>query len=108
MQVWAFAMQVWAFAMQVRTCAMQVWLLALPGAPSRRELAEQYAARTGRDLSHILFYYCFGLWKNAVVVQQIYYRYKQGLTKDARFAMLGAMAQMLTEHAARSLDAQQI
>lgn len=79
-----------------------------PGTPTRRELAEMYAARTGRDVSHILFYYCFGLWKSAVVVQQIYYRFKQGLTKDPRFAMLGAMANMLGEHAVRCLDANQI
>lgn len=79
-----------------------------PGCPTRRELAEMYAARTGRDVSRILFYYCFGLWKNAVVVQQIYYRFKQGLTKDPRFAMLGAMANMLSEHAVRCLDADRI
>ena len=79
-----------------------------PGCPSRFELAEGYAARTGRDVSQILFYYCFGLWKNAVVVQQIYYRFKQGLTKDPRFAMLGAMAQLLGEHAARCIDADRI
>jgi aminoglycoside phosphotransferase (APT) family kinase protein len=78
------------------------------GSPTRRELADMYAARTGRDVSNILFYYCFGLWKNAVVVQQIYYRYKQGLTQDPRFAMLGAMAAKLTEHASSCLDTNRI
>jgi aminoglycoside phosphotransferase (APT) family kinase protein len=60
----------------------------LPGMYSRKELADRYAEKTGRDLSSILFYYVFGLFKTAVVLQQIYYRYKQGLTKDERFAGL--------------------
>jgi aminoglycoside phosphotransferase (APT) family kinase protein len=75
-----------------------------PGCLTRRELAQRYAERTGRDLLHLIFYYCFGLFKTAVVVQQIYYRYKQGLTQDPRFAMLGAMATVLAEQAERRLD----
>jgi aminoglycoside phosphotransferase (APT) family kinase protein len=59
-----------------------------PGTFTRRELAEAYAARSGRDLGDIVFYYCFGLWKTAVVLQQIYYRYAKGLTKDERFASM--------------------
>jgi len=68
----------------------------LPGSLDRRGLAERYAATTGRDLTQLRFYYCFGLFKTAVVVQQIYYRYQQGLTHDERFAAMrdrvGAMA----------------
>ena len=60
----------------------------LPGNLTRREFANRYAAKSGRDLSNILYYYVFGLFKNAVVIQQIYYRWKQGLTQDARFAGL--------------------
>lgn len=76
---------------------------ALPGCPTRRELASRYAERTGRDLTHLVFYYCFGLFKTAVVVQQIYSRYKHGLTRDPRFATLGAMAGLLGRQAAQSL-----
>jgi aminoglycoside phosphotransferase (APT) family kinase protein len=61
---------------------------AVPGSLTRRQLAERYAERSGRDLTNILFYYCFGLFKTAVVLQQIYYRYKKGLTQDERFAPL--------------------
>jgi aminoglycoside phosphotransferase (APT) family kinase protein len=60
----------------------------LPGAMTRRELAERYAEKTGRDVSNLLFYYCFSLFKTAVVAQQIYYRYAHGLTKDERFAIM--------------------
>jgi len=59
-----------------------------PGSMTRRALAEAYAAKTGVDIQNILFYYVFGLMKLAVIAQQIYYRYKQGLTKDERFAPL--------------------
>jgi aminoglycoside phosphotransferase (APT) family kinase protein len=58
----------------------------LPGMLTRQELADRYAAATGRDISNIVFYFTFGLFKTAVVLQQIYYRYHQGLTKDPRFA----------------------
>jgi aminoglycoside phosphotransferase (APT) family kinase protein len=60
----------------------------LPGSMTRRELSELYAERTGWDLSDMVFYYCFGLFKTAVVLQQIYYRYAKGLTKDPRFATM--------------------
>jgi aminoglycoside phosphotransferase (APT) family kinase protein len=64
----------------------------LPGNLSRGEVVERYAARSGRDVSRILFYYVYGLFKIAIIAQQIYYRYQQGLTRDERFAaMIGAV-----------------
>ena len=61
---------------------------AVPGSLTRRELVARYADRTGRDVSGILFYYCFGVYKIAVIIQQIYARYVRGHTRDARFARL--------------------
>ena len=58
----------------------------LPGGLRRAEVVERYAARSGRDVSGILFHYVFGLFKIAVIAQQIHFRYRQGLTKDERFA----------------------
>ena len=60
----------------------------LDGCLTRQEVIEQYAVLTGRDLSDIHFYYIFGLYKNAVIMQQIYARWKAGLTKDPRFGGL--------------------
>jgi aminoglycoside phosphotransferase (APT) family kinase protein len=60
----------------------------LPGCFTRAELAEYYAKKSGRDSSNIIFYYCFGLFKTAVVAQQIYYRFAKGLTQDPRFAIM--------------------
>lgn len=76
----------------------------LPGMATRSELAERYASITGRDLSDIVFYYSFGLFKTAVVLQQIYYRYHQGLTKDPRFAALNLGVRLLAEKAAEHIE----
>lgn len=83
---------------------VQCFLTTEPGAMSRMELAEAYAARTGRDISNILFYYVLALLKLAVIVQQIYYRYKQGLTKDERFAALIVMVHMLGRKAVAAIE----
>jgi aminoglycoside phosphotransferase (APT) family kinase protein len=77
---------------------------ALPGSLTRRELAERYADKTGRAAPDLLFYYCFALFKTAVVVQQIYYRYRQGLTRDQRFGALIAGVRVLSQAAVRSTE----
>jgi aminoglycoside phosphotransferase (APT) family kinase protein len=56
-----------------------------PGWISRQEVIAFYAESTGRDLSGIAFYEAFALFKTAVVLQQIYYRYVKGQTRDERF-----------------------
>jgi aminoglycoside phosphotransferase (APT) family kinase protein len=73
-----------------------------PGSPTRGELVERYARRTGRDVSRIAFYLVFGRFKLAVIVQQIYLRFHTGLTKDARFASMPELFESLFEAAWRS------
>jgi aminoglycoside phosphotransferase (APT) family kinase protein len=68
---------------------------SVPGSLTRAQMVERYQQKTGRDVSQIVFYYVFVLFKVAVIIQQIYYRYHHGLTKDARFASLGEVAKML-------------
>jgi hypothetical protein len=41
------------------------------------------------------------VFKIAVVIQQIYFRYAQGQTTDARFASFGARVEFLAQHAAQ-------
>ena len=60
-------------------------LTTLPGTLSRRQLAERYGETSGRDISDLAYYYAYGLFKTAVICQQIYYRYHHGLTRDERF-----------------------
>lgn len=71
-----------------------------PGYFTKQEIVERYAARSRRDLSGIRFYEIFAVFKIAVVIQQIYYRYVQGQTTDARFASFGARVEFLAQHAA--------
>ncbi len=59
-----------------------------PGNPGRMELVADYENKSGRKISHLVFYYAYGLFKIAVIAQQIYYRYKKGYTTDERFANL--------------------
>ena len=76
----------------------------LPGNLRRAEVVERYAATTGRDVPNILFYYVFGLFKIAVIAQQIYFRYQQGLTKDERFAALIGAVRILAHTAGQAID----
>mgnify|MGYP001826564139 CR=1 FL=1 len=78
----------------------------LPGMMSRQELAEAYASLTGCPLEHILFYYVFGLFKSIGVVQQIYYRFHKGLTKDARFASFIDAVRALSDQANLAIERQ--
>ncbi len=80
----------------------------LRGNLTRREFADRYAEESGRDVGNILYYYVFGLFKNAVVIQQIYGRYKQGLTKDERFAGLLAGVQALSSVGAEAVETGQL
>lgn len=76
----------------------------LPGNLTRQEVVVRYAERSGRNLSGILFYYVFGLYKNAVIAQQIYARWKQGHSQDARFGHLMPMIVELAQKAANSIE----
>ena len=76
----------------------------LPGSLTRMQLVERYAQKTGRDVSNIVFYYVFALFKTAVIVQQIYYRYHHGLTQDKRFATLHEVARVLLRTAVTAMD----
>ena len=66
-----------------------------PGSFTRAEVVSYYAKQTGCDASQIAFYLAFARFKLAVIVQQIYYRYHQGLTKDERFAAMPERIQIL-------------
>ena len=75
-------------------------LTARPGWYTRAQLVERYAAKTGRDVSALPYYEVFGLFKVAVVLQQIYFRYRRGQTRDERFRDFGVRVRGLIEVAA--------
>lgn len=57
-----------------------------PGWYTRQQLIEAYAQRTGRNLEALPFHEILGMFKLAVIIQQIYYRWFKGQTRDERFA----------------------
>jgi aminoglycoside phosphotransferase (APT) family kinase protein len=66
---------------------------------TRQQFVEEYAKKSGRDLSEIHFYTTFAYFKLAVICQQIYYRYKQGQTQDQRFRDLHVFVKSLITYA---------
>jgi aminoglycoside phosphotransferase (APT) family kinase protein len=79
-------------------------LTTLPGNLDRRQLVERYMAASGRNISDPLFYYIYGLFKIAVIIQQIYRRYRQGHSQDERFARLLAVVQGCGEMATLAIE----
>jgi aminoglycoside phosphotransferase (APT) family kinase protein len=73
---------------------------SVPGFLRREQAARRYVERTGRKLDLLPYYLVFGTFKMAVVLQQIYFRYHRGQTKDARFAGMGSAAETLFRLAA--------
>lgn len=63
---------------------------ATPGFPGRREWLEMYAKASGRDVHDFSYYLTFAYFKLAVIVAQIYARYRHGQTQDPRFQHFGA------------------
>lgn len=66
---------------------------------SREEFIRSYGEKSGRDVSQIGFYLTFAYFKLAVIVQQIYFRYKNGQTKDPRFANFDRFVKSLMRYA---------
>ena len=91
---------VWATAPEVRTAGIPA-LTSLPGWLTRDEVVEGYGRRTGRDMSSIGYYEVLGVFKLAVIVQQIYSRFHRGQTHDERFREFGTRAAGLGRLAAR-------
>lgn len=76
---------------------------ASPGFFTRREVVERYGEVSGRVMGDPSYYYVYGLFKLAVILQQIYYRYVHGLTRDERFARFRVTVRELARQAERSV-----
>lgn len=76
----------------------------LPGMMRRAELVEYYCARAGFGPERFDFYYVYGLFRLAVIVQQIYYRFVHGQTHNPRFAPFGQFCAVLSSAAEAVAD----
>jgi aminoglycoside phosphotransferase (APT) family kinase protein len=77
--------------------ALGLGVTALPGNFTRAQLWDRYLERAGRAHRPSTFYRAFGLFKIAVIAQQIFARYAKGLTTDERFARLDEAVRLLAE-----------
>jgi aminoglycoside phosphotransferase (APT) family kinase protein len=91
---------VWATTPEVRAAGIPA-LTSREGWYRRDDLVERYGRRTGRDVTHIGYYEVLGVFKLAVIIQQIYCRFHRGQTQDDRFRNFGARAAALGRLAAR-------
>jgi len=76
----------------------------MPGNLTRHEVVDYYQQQSGGPVGNIVFYYVFGAFKVAVICQQIYYRFKQGLTKDPRFGSLIHVINACAENARKAIE----
>ncbi len=67
--------------------------------PTRADIIQRYAEKSGRDVSHITFYHALGLYRLVVICAQIFIRYKRGQTQDTRFEAFGTMIPLLAQAA---------
>jgi aminoglycoside phosphotransferase (APT) family kinase protein len=82
----------------------QLSATTLDGNPTREGILELYEKESGKSISNPVFYYVFGLFKIAVIAQQIYFRYKKGFTKDKRFKLLNLAVISLSIMAKQAID----
>ena len=68
-----------------------------PGWYTRAQIVDEYARQTGRDVSRVPYYEVFGIFKVAVILEQIYFRFWRGQTRDERFAVLHARVHALIQ-----------
>ena len=74
---------------------------AEPGYPARASAIQRYAERTGFDVEGIDWYFALATMKFAVVIQQIFIRWRRGQTRDERFARYDQRAREGVEKACR-------
>ena len=76
----------------------------LPGMLTREEIVRYYADKTGFDVSNPDWYYVFGLFRLAVIAQQIYYRWKLGQTRNPKFQAFGIFVSVLSQVADKVIE----
>ena len=82
----------------------QLSATTLQGNPTREEFLHEYILKSNTKIDNPIFYYVFGLFKIAVIAQQIFFRYKKGYTKDKRFKLLELAVISLSVMAKQSIE----
>jgi aminoglycoside phosphotransferase (APT) family kinase protein len=79
-------------------------ITAQPGWYTRDEFLHRYAKQTGRELAHIRYHEILGIFKLAVILQQIFYRFSRGQTQDERFRTFDRRVRGLVRLAASLIE----
>ncbi len=74
------------------------------GMLTRQELIEFYGERSGRTTGDMLFYSVYGLFRLAVIAQQIYYRHVHGQVAHQAYAGFGRIVDLLERRAQRMIE----
>ncbi|MDV6013700.1 phosphotransferase family protein [Haloechinothrix sp. LS1_15] len=76
----------------------------LPGMLTRKQIVERYAQLTGLYPEHWTFYEVYGLFRLAVIIQQIYRRYHDGQTTNPAFAEFWMFVGYLEDRCERIIE----
>ena len=76
----------------------------LLGMPTREEFVQRYLQLSGRRCDDFTFYEVFGLFRLAVIIQQIWARYRAGQTTNPAFAGFGEACNTLINRAESRLS----
>jgi aminoglycoside phosphotransferase (APT) family kinase protein len=71
---------------------------------NRLQAVSRYEEKTGEKVMDPVFYYVYGVWRIAVILQQIYQRYKLGYTTDPRFKTLIHAVRLLSIQGERAIQ----
>ncbi len=88
--------------------ALGIGITALPGNWTREQLVAAWESATHRDAGDPVWLFAFGLFKVAVIAQQIFARFAAGHTRDPRFAHLDAAVAALGALAERAIEVRRI
>jgi aminoglycoside phosphotransferase (APT) family kinase protein len=79
-------------------------ITSAPGWYTREEFIRRYAEQTGRDLAPLTWHEAFGVFKLAVILQQIYFRFWRGQTTDERFRNFDQRVRALVDRASEMME----
>ena len=88
--------------------AIRMMPTSIDGMMTRKEIVAYYCDKRNISIDNFDYYYIFGLFRLAVIVQQIYYRYAQGKTSNPAFKNFGKLAAVLIQQAQKTQEKSQI
>lgn len=75
--------------------AIRMMPTQIDGMMTRQQIIEYYAKKRNLNIDEFQYFYVFGLFRLAVIVQQIYKRYALGKTSNPAFKNFGEIAKIL-------------